>query len=164
MAPILERLPDGKLPRHGSDYANPSGLTGMAWVGAEGPAVSLRVLDREVAGAVVGVVQLVGDLRAMCHGPLFLVAHGAQHDAAAGRPGQLGVIDLVPLAVDDDRLEAEGVDEELDEPAGVAGAEGGPDVGRGRLLGAFVFCHAPIIPSRRPARLGRFGALRRGTG
>ena len=47
-----------------------SALAWLAAVGAKGPAVALRVADREVAGAVVGVVQRHDDLGAGLRGPV----------------------------------------------------------------------------------------------
>ena len=51
---------------------------------------------------------------------LVALADRPEHDPAARRPGQLGVIDPVALAVHDGLLEPEGIDEEFDECAGVA--------------------------------------------
>src|SRR5258708_9912748 len=89
-------------------------LAGLAPVGAEGPAVALRVAGREIAGAVVGVVRRLEDLgagrrgageqrvrlagdhvraeRARLDWPPVVgirIACGAEHDPAPGRPGQL---------------------------------------------------------------------------
>ena len=50
----------------------------------------------------------------------------AEHDAAAGRPGQLRVVDALAVAVDHGLLEAERVDEEADQGPRVAGPQGGP--------------------------------------
>jgi hypothetical protein len=121
-------------------------LTGRARVGAERPAVPFRVLDREVTRAVIGVVELLDYLRPVGHGagaqcvrvtrddvraevawpgyPLRVTGPGrAEHDAAAGWPGQLGVMDGVALGVDDGRLEAECLGQELDQPVGIVGAQ-----------------------------------------
>src|SRR5580693_858073 len=127
-----------------------SGLARLAAVGAERPAVALRVAGGEVVRAVVGVVRLGGDLGpggpgALVHAvdivghhvgaerpragrPGGAVTDRAEHDAAARRPGQLGVVYPVAVAVDHGLLEAERVDQEPDQRAGVAGAQGRPDL------------------------------------
>src|SRR5690242_18637624 len=88
-------------------------------VGAERPQAVLRVADHEVAGPVVGVVRLLDDarprggrpgeqrVRVVGHDvraeraggevPLVVrrLADAAQHDPAAGWPGELGVADPV---------------------------------------------------------------------
>src|SRR5262249_62320678 len=85
-------------------------------------------------------------------------SRGAEHHAAAGRPGEFGVVDAISLAVNDGLLEAERVDEEPDEGAAVARAEGGPHL-RWRCR-----CHAPIIPPVRRAWVGWIGTPRPATG
>ena len=67
----------------------------------------------------------VGAERARLQRPR-VVAGRAEHDPAAGRPRQLGVMHVVALAVDRGLVEPHDVDEEADERAGVAGAQGGP--------------------------------------
>src|SRR5882724_4105807 len=155
----------------------------LAPVGTERPAVALRVADREVAGPVVGVVQLGDDLGAGRRGPaeqpVRVVGHDvgaeaarldrplvvraalpdrAEHDPAARRPGQLGVVDDVAVAVDDGLLEPEGVDEEADQLAGVAGPHGWPHL-RWRCLVAHDFTLPPVGQGT----LGRIGTLRPAT-
>jgi hypothetical protein len=56
------------------------------------------------------------------------VTDRAEHDAAALWPGELGVVDPVPVAVDHGLLEAERVDQELDQRPGVARPQRGPDL------------------------------------
>src|SRR5260370_666516 len=151
----------------------------LAPVGAERPVVALGVGHGEVPGAVVGVVQLAqhrgpgrggpreqpvrivgGHVRAERAGPQRPGVFGAvlpgrpEHDPASGRPGQLGVIHAVALAVYDGLLEAERVDDEADQPAGVARPQRRPDLRWWCLI-----VHAPSLAPRRPARLGRFGTL-----
>src|SRR5262249_39563862 len=60
----------------------------------------------------------------------------------AGRPGKLGVIDSVAVAVDDGLIEPERVDEELDEPTSVVRPERRPDLWCRWLMTGCVVCHA----------------------
>src|SRR5262249_24955280 len=59
---------------------------------------------------------------------VFACADRAQHDAAAGRPGQVGVVDPVAVPVDDRLLEPERVDQEPDQRPGVVRPQRGPDL------------------------------------
>src|SRR5215831_20953942 len=52
----------------------------------------------------------------------------AEHDAATEGPGQLGMMDAIPIPVDGGLLEAERVDEEANKGARVARAQRGPDL------------------------------------
>src|SRR5271166_2672781 len=132
-----------------------SALAGLAAVGAERPAVPLRVPGGEVPGAVVGIVRFRGDLGAGRPGPFAqraglagdhvgaerarvrrarpslagtARADRAEHDPAALRPGQLGVVDHVAVRVDHGLLEPERLGQEPDQRLGVARAERGPDL------------------------------------
>jgi DNA-binding NarL/FixJ family response regulator len=131
-------------------------------VGPERPCVALGIAGRELARAVVGVLQLTGDLgagrpRAVVQGvgvvddhvgravpgvELRIAPAGAAEHHHAAPVRELGVVDDVPLAVDGLALEAEGALEEVDGGGGVLVAEGGDD-------------HAPHGRTRAPRRLGR---------
>src|SRR2546428_6620387 len=123
-------------------------------MGAKAPGVPPGVAHRDAARAVVllrhlpealgsgrggaGVqgVGLVGHHvraeRARLEVPAIVgvLAHGAEHDAAAEWPGELRVVDVLTLAVHGGLLEPERLDEEADERPCVAGPQRGPDLGR----------------------------------
>ncbi len=112
---------------------------GLTPVGSEAPAVALGVARCEVARAVIGLMEGVGDLRAgghragmerirvvgdaiaahlaRLHRPRIIgcIARGAEHDPAAKGPRQLGVVHDVAVTVHGCFLESEGLDEEADQ-------------------------------------------------
>jgi len=131
----------------------PSWLPWFAAVSAEGPPVTFGIANRKVARAVVGGMQPVGDLSAARPHPLeervrivhndvaaegsrpqrpsvrvVLRAGGAQHDPAAKRPRQLGMMDDLGVAVHHRLLEADDVDQESDQRMCITGAQGRPDL------------------------------------
>ena len=137
-----------------------------ARVRAEAPEVALRIADGEAAGAVVLVHEAAHELGARARRPFeeavgvladdvgglgtglpaterrVVLARRSEHDPAAERPAQLGVLDHVRVVVsrvDRALLEPEGVDEERDRGAGVAVGEARPD--------SWVGCACVLIPS-----------------
>src|SRR5690606_9731808 len=128
-------------------------------VGAEEPAVALRVTHTALTAAVVGVsrgvqrisagrhrvgehpLDVVGDhvgaAGAWCGRPLGGLSrpHAAEHDGPTAGPGQFGVVDPLTIAIDDCLLKPE-PRQKADESAGVAGGQRGPDTWCGVLAHA----------------------------
>ncbi len=126
-------------------------------VGAKGPPVAFGIAHGEVTRSVVGVVQVEHDVRTRGSGSsthsIWIIGHHvgaetarrerpvilgswlvdrAKHDSTTQRPGQLGVIDPVTIAIHHRLFEPEGVDQKADQCPSVACAERRPNLGRGR--------------------------------